>query len=168
MENIHSSVERAAATNSIPYLDKEHGYYGSATVTNGTEEIFTFCKDPRNVEKVLANLPKGTKNFLQLRLVVTERIGPEEYRLRWENRGAKAPKGTLTFLLKPRPHKGGTIITAEAVFEKIKFKEEGPSTLMNIFLKRMKALMETGVLATTAGQPSGREELSPSEPRTIH
>lgn len=163
MENIENTTQRSAPHNSIPYLDKEHGYYASASVTNAPGEIYQFCQDSKNIEKVLRNLPGTVKNFLQLSLSSAEKVHDDEYRLQWQNNSSNATKGTLTFLIKGSPFRGGSIITVEAVFEKIKFKDEGPSTLMNIFLKRMKGLMETGVIATTVGQPSGREEL-----KTIH
>jgi hypothetical protein len=163
MENIESSTQRSAPINSIPYLDKEHGYYASASVTNAPDEIYQFCQDNRNIEKVLRHLPSPVKNFLQLNLASAEQIHNDEFRIEWKNNSNHATKGFLTFLIKGSPLRGGSIITVEAVFDKIKFKEEGPSTLMNIFLKRMKGLMETGVIATTMGQPCGREEL-----HTIH
>lgn len=166
MENIQNSVERSSSANSIPQLDKEHGYFGSASVTIEPSEVYEFCQNQSHVEKVLTNLPRGVKNFLELKLIGSEQIGPDEYRLEWEN-AKKFSKGKLIFILKGSPLRKGTILTAEAIFKNIKFRDDGPSTLMNIFLKRMKALIETGVLATITGQPSGREELHERK-ETLH
>jgi uncharacterized membrane protein len=43
---------------------------------------------------------------------------------------------------------------------------EDPKTLVLTNLKRLKALLETGEIPTTKGQPSGREELK--KPETLH
>ena len=158
MENIERNTERNSSHNSIPLLDKDHGYYASASVTSPVEETFNFFQNQDHVRKVLEDLPEGISNFLELTLSSAEAVSPNEYRVVWNNT-QKSAKGNLNLLIKESPLKGGSIITIEAVLEGIKFRDESPSTLMNILLKRMKALLETGVLATTKGQPSGREEL---------
>lgn len=160
MENIQENTNKSNINNSIPYLDKEHGFYASASITTAPEDLFKFCCNSGNLEKVLSALPEGVTNFLHLRLISSEKIGPNEYRLQWLNDAENRRNGMLTFILKGSPLKGGSIITAEAVFSNVNFAKDGPSTLMNIFLKRVKALNETGVIATTTGQPSGREEVS--------
>lgn len=43
------------------------------------------------------------------------------------------------------------------------FSGEDPDTLIATNLKRLKAYLETGEIATTEGQPSGREEIAPSD-----
>lgn len=138
---------------SSPNLDRDHGYFASVSVTNQIEDVQKIFQDERNVEKVLTDLPEGITNFLNLRV---ESANADRIVLVNES---KLADGTLTFLLKEDGLHGGTIITAEALLQKIHFREEGPSTLMNIFLKRMKSLIETGEIPTTKGQPSGREEL---------
>jgi hypothetical protein len=158
MENIERNTDLKSSRNSIPLLDKDHGYYASASVTNPVEDTFDFFQNQDHVRKVLEDLPEGINNFLELQLSTAEAVSPDEYRVVWNNIQKNA-RGNLNFLIKASPIKGGSIITIEAVLEGIKFKDESPSTLMNILLKRMKALLETGVLATTKGQPSGREEL---------
>ena len=47
------------------------------------------------------------------------------------------------------------------------FMGEDPDTLMMINLRRLKALLETGVIPTVEGQPSGREENS-TEVKVTH
>ncbi len=163
MSNIQNITPGSRAENSIPQLDLEHGYFASASVTKSAAEVVDFCREHAPLERVLADLPEGIQNFLDLNLINVEDMEGGASRLTWENSPKSKVKGTLTFLVKDSPLKGGSIITAEAQFDKIKFKDDGPSTLMNLFLKRMKALMETGVIATTKGQPSGREELKTNQ-----
>lgn len=160
MENIEASVQRAHLKNSIPYLEKEHGYYGSASVTATADVVFEFCKNQENIRRVFQNLPQGVKNFLELNLTNSSESGNQEYRIEWKNKENSIASGTLTLLVKPAYYRKGSVITAEAVFEKINFRDEEPSYLMNVFLKRLKALLETGVIATTEGQPSGRNEMT--------
>lgn len=136
-----------------PVLHRDHGFYAAISVTNTLTEAKKFFSDPANVEKVLKDLPEGITNFLDLE---AESLTGES--LVYRNRGNLAD-GTLTFHLKEDSYHGGTIITADAKLAKISFGEEGPSTLMNTFMKRMKNLLETGEVPTTKGQPSGREEI---------
>ncbi|MES2527361.1 MAG: hypothetical protein V4598_09745 [Bdellovibrionota bacterium] len=158
MDTSYTPSSQSSIKPGIPQLDREHGYFASATVTNSLDEIVAFCRDQQNVEKVLKNLPAKIENFLTLKLE-SSAAESEGHRIIWKNTGKTS--GKLIFLLQPAPKGRGTVITTEAVFDKIHFREDGPSTLMNIFLKRMKQLMETGEIATVEGQPSGREEISP-------
>lgn len=52
MENGQTSTQQATGQNSIPYLNKEHGYFGSASVTKSPAEIFAFCQDEQNIPAV--------------------------------------------------------------------------------------------------------------------
>lgn len=166
-----NTVERQPRVKTSPSRalmpDREHGYYNSTTVALDADAIYNFCQDSENLEKVLGDLPLGIENFLKLKLVKSQRTPNGDFELEWKNQKDSKFQGTLTFLLKKAPANRGTIISAIAEFEKIHWRDEEPSTLMNIFLHRMKCLMETGVLPTTKGQPSGREEIS-SENKTIH
>lgn len=148
-------------TASGPLLEKDHGYYNSQTILLDPVEVFNFCQDSQNVKKVLSDLPVDVENFLELNLLSAEQIETDQYRILWSNKSKVS--GNVTFLLKKAPFDRGTFLSAEASFDKFNFKEDGPSTLMNIFLKRFKALMETGEIPTVKGQPSGREEL-----KTLH
>ena len=149
-----------------PLLEKDHGYFNSATVRLEPSEVFKFCQDESHVQKVLEDLPVDVENFLSLKLISAEDIGKDQYKIVWENKADQKISGRLIFLLTKAPIDHGTFLSAEANFESINFKTDSPSTLINIFLKRMKALMETGELATTKGQPSGREEIE--SPKTLH
>lgn len=147
------------ATASGPLLEKDHGYFNSQTVMLSPDEVFSFCQDSENVKKVLTDLPVDVENFLELNLVSAEQLEANQYKIQWSNKANSKFSGNVIFLLTNAPMDRGTYLTAEASFAKFNFREEGPSNLMNIFLKRFKALMETGEIATTKGQPSGREEI---------
>lgn len=140
-------------THESPALDKDHGYYAAISVTNPRQEVEDFCKSSANVEKVLSDLPGKVTNFLNLEL-----DSVSAGRIVYRNRNKIAP-GTLSFIVQENQFHPGAVISVDAKLEKIHFREEGPSTLMNLFLKRMKNLIETGEIPTTKGQPSGREEL---------
>lgn len=151
-----------------PLLDKDHGYFNSATVALPPLEIFHFCQNDQNLRKVLTDLPLDVENFLDLTLKSAEQTGTDEFQITWHNRPGSRFTGTLIFLLKKAPVERGTIVTTEARFNKINLRSEKPSNLINMFLKRMKSLIETGEIATTKGQPNGQEEISPEEKKTLH
>jgi hypothetical protein len=147
-----------------PFLqpEKETGFYHSVSLTRSPEEVFAFCQDAQNIKKVLMDLPDEMDNFLNLNLLSATRLSEGRFEIIWNNLSDSTAKGTLTFMLMDAPLKRGTILTASAVFDNLDFKNDGPSSLMSVFMKRMKALCEVGVIATTKGQPSGREE------KTLH
>jgi hypothetical protein len=167
MNTIEKDFVEAQNTSRMPILDKEHGFYNSTTINLTPQEVFSFWQDEENVEKVLMDLPKGIENFLDLSLISAENTDDDEFEIHWENKTEAKIQGTLSFILRKAPADRGTILSAVAIFDKFNWNDEGPSTLMNIFLRRMKALSETGVLATTKGQPSGREELTEKERHTL-
>ena len=138
---------------------KERGFYNSATIGKSPGEIFAFCQDEQNVEKILEDFPMKINNFLDLTLISAIKNGPNHYEIFWKNKPESKVKATLSFSLKKTSLSRGTLLTAEAIFENFHVKGEEPSNLMNIFLKRLKALLETGEIPTTKGQPSGREQL---------
>lgn len=146
-----------------PLLDKDHGYFNCQTILLSPEDVFAFCQDSSNVKKVLTDLPVDVENFLDLNLVSAVQTEPNQYKVQWSNKENSKAAGNLTFILTKAPYDRGTFLTAEAQFNKFNFRTEGPSNLMNIFIKRFKQLLETGEIATTKGQPSGREEL-----KTLH
>lgn len=158
-ERINESPKKSQA----PLLDKEHGYYASASLTCSPKVVYQYCQKPHYVEKVLSDLPADLDNFLSLELVSAQEEGLNQFRIVWQNKKDQKIAGKLTFLIKEAPQKRGTVITSEADFKKLNFKDDGPSSLVNLFLKRMKALIETGEIPTIKGQPSGREEL-----QTLH
>lgn len=143
----------------VPLLEKDHGYFHSATIAVDPDKVFEFCQDAENVKKVLTDLPLNVDNFLNLNLISATETASNQYKIQWSNKPNSRLAGNVIFLITKAPSDRGTYLTAEASFDKVSFKDESPSFLMNVFLKRFKALMETGEIPTVKGQPSGREEL---------
>lgn len=162
MESSEKSLYKSRSQSPIPLPDKEQGFFNSSTFALPVDEVFEFCQHPEYVEKILSDLPLNLENYLDLEFVSAEKK-LDQYEIHWENKSDAKVQGRLSFYLKKAPFKRGTILTAVANFDKFKIKSDSSSDLMNIFLKRMKALAETGEIPTTTGQPSGREEL-----RTLH
>jgi len=160
-------LEDKKSQSQVPMLDKAAGFFNSATIAKDPDSVFDFCQIEANIEKVLTDLPLGVDNFLDLTLVSARRPGSGEYEIKWQNKPGTKVKGTLQFLLKRAPANRGTLLSAIAEFKELHPKDEGPSDMMNVFLKRMKALMETGEIPTTKGQPTGQQELSEKE-KTLH
>lgn len=151
----------------MPMPDRDRGFYHSQTVFLPIEDVYDFLQKKENVEKVLTNLPHTMNNFLQLEFVGASEAQEGGFEVNWKNSEKATFQGTLTFVLKEAPANRGTYVAAVAVFDKFSWRDEEPSDLMNGFLKRLKMLMETGQIATTKGQPSGREEISATETKTI-
>lgn len=144
-------------------LDKEQGFFNSTNVLLSPSEVFEFCRNPTNIQKVLSDFPEGSQSFLNdLALTTSEKDRGNHFTLKWQNGPKSKLNGSITFQVHEGPGGRGSIIVAEASFDKLNFRHEGPSDLMNMFLKKMKALIETGEMPTIKGQPSGREELKPS------
>ncbi len=140
--------------------DTYEGIYHSNSVNKSPAEVFSFCKNEENLKKVLVDLPEKIKNFLDLEFVSASptTTSGEMFQVRWQNRKTTDVQGTLTFNLSPSSHGKGTVLIANAIFADYTMDNDEPSDLINIFLKRMKALLETGELATTKGQPNGKDE----------
>jgi hypothetical protein len=133
MENIETNTRRESPKNSIPILEADPNYYASASVTNPASDAFAFFQDSSNISRVLEDLPKGIKNFLDLSLTSAEELGSDEYKIVWHN-SPKLSAGDITFFIKASPLRGGSIISSQANLVGIKFNHEGPSTLINLFI----------------------------------
>lgn len=141
-----------------PLLEKDHGYFASASVTLMPEDIYQFCQNREHVVKVLADFPGGLEDKIDLSLETAENKA-DTYRVVFKTTEHSTVTGKLTFLINSAPLRRGSVISCDANFSSFKWGEDSPSSLINLFLKRMKALMETGEIPTTRGQPSGREEI---------
>jgi hypothetical protein len=133
----------------LPHLEVEHELYSSTTICLSPDEIFNFFRAQGNVEKVLADLPKEIENFLDLSPLSVDQRSGETYEVAWQNKEESKYSGVLSLRFEKAAEARGTLITAQATFDAIDFKSDGPSTLINVFLRRMKALAETGEIATT-------------------
>lgn len=167
--NVTLSRSRETKSHFLPKMpDLEHGFFNSSNVALPPEKVFEICRNERTVQRVLSDLPKGIKNFLELSFVSAEQLSSDEYEIKWKNKEDARIQGSLSLLLTRATANRGTIMVAEAVFEKFNAGDEKPSDLMNVFLKRMKSLIETGEIPTTTGQPSGRELLISSQEQKYH
>jgi len=138
--------------------DKQRGFFSSTNSPLDPEQVYNFCQNKENVENVLQGLPLNLDNFLELVLDSSKQNENDQYEIRWINKPESKFEGSLTLHIISAPANRGSLVTAIADFEKVNFKTSKPSTLIEIFLRRMKALMETGEIATTKGQTSGRKE----------
>ena len=138
--------------------DFTQGIYHSNTVNKDPLAVYEFAKVEANILQLFSDLPDGIENFFDLKLIDSSATSFTQYTVKYANNEKAKIKGELTLEMEPGPAGKGTVITAFAKFKNYSSKDEGPSDLVNVFLKRIKAMVETGVLATTKGQPSGEDE----------
>lgn len=139
--------------------DFNKGLYHSNTVNKEPEIVFNFVKDQANLKKILSDLPEGVENFLELEKVNSLTAANGQFKVEYKNNESAKMQGNLKIEIGSGPAGKGATLTAFADFGDYSFKDEGPSDLINIFLKRIKAMVETGMIATTKGQPNGNEEV---------
>lgn len=140
-------------------LNREEGLYYSATISKNPEDVFAFAKDEGIYKKILSDLPEELENFLNLKISDSQSASLNQYEIKLSNAPKSKIDGDLFLTLSPGPGGKGTVVFANAKFAKYTLQDQGPSDLINVFLKRFKALAETGVLATTKGQPNGKDEV---------
>lgn len=133
------------------------GIYHSNTINKPPAEVYAFCQKKVKLQEALVDLPEKTKNFLDLEFVSANAVD-DGYQVQWKNNKTADKQGRLVFNLTPSPKGRGTVLIANAIFADYTMDDEEPSDLINIFLKRIKAFSETGQLATTKGQPNGKDE----------
>jgi hypothetical protein len=143
------------------------GLTSSVSIALGPAEVFDFFQEESLMEKVLGDLPVDIENFLSLSLIAAKDVGEDNYTVMWGSAKDSEVPGTLTFHIYRGPANRGSIVTTSADFKALPFGD-GPSDLVKLLLKRAKALAETGEIPTTKGQPSGREEITASQDKTLH
>jgi hypothetical protein len=141
----------------------EEGLYASMLINASPEVVFTLCQEKMSLEKVLEDLPYKASRLVALNLKEASETDDGHYKLRFKNYEDSKLSGTLDLFIAASYNGRGTLLTAEASLDIWKSGSDSPSTLLNGFLKRLKSLLETGEIATTKGQPSGRDEL-----KTLH
>lgn len=141
----------------FPTSDKDRGLYHSATVAKSPEWIYEFCSDENVMDRVMQDLPEGVSNFLELRIDTHRKTEKDHYEFNWKSKEGHKFSATLFLSIQPDLKGRGSILTAEGHIANMSSEDE-PSALILVFLKRLKALLETGVIASTKGQSSGREE----------
>lgn len=139
--------------------EKEIGHYHSANILKSPQFVYEFLQNPENLKQALQNLPDDLQNYLNLELIKANASDADEYEVIWENLEDSPVSGAISFHCQRAPENRGTILLAQASFSNFSSSDDDPSELIRFFVKRLKALMETGVIATIQGQPSGREEL---------
>lgn len=162
------NTEQATTTSQNFILERDHGFLHSQSVLLDSQEVFHFLQNDKHLEQVLENLPGDVENFLDLKLVHAKQMADKTYEIKWQNKPDSKFVGHLTFFLSETRGKKSSVITLEANFDKINFHTDSPSLLITFFLKRLKMLMETGEIATTKGQPHGKEEIKPENEKVLH
>ena len=138
-----------------------------------------FMKDIKSVENLSANRSKWTvelKNGLTTEWIATVNDEVPGELISWATtEGEVKTEGTVRF--DPAPAQLGTVVSLslDYVIPGGKLTElvttlsaENPEQLIQTNLKRLKGFLETGEIATTEGQPSGREEIPSRETKHTH
>ncbi|MBC7715136.1 MAG: hypothetical protein H7177_17455 [Rhizobacter sp.] len=133
------------------------GIYHSRSINKAPADVYAFCQNEVIMKRVLQDLPEKTENFMNLEFISADKIGTDMYQIEWKNKKDSKIQGSLFLDISPDAHKGSVVI-ANGIFGDYKMSNEEPSDLINLFLKRVKALCETGQIATTTGQPNGKDE----------
>lgn len=151
-------------------LNQDHGFFHSCTIFSSSAQVYEFCRKKENIMLVFRDLPEEIQKLLSLEVTSSS---SQTVAITNSENSKLALTGTLTFAAAPADR--GTVVTAEAFFEVpgskllsrlLDVENPEPSILVGIFLRRLKAQLETGEMATTKGQPSGREELT--EKKLLH
>jgi hypothetical protein len=149
-------------------LELQKGFYHSCTVRLPIEEVYEQCQKRDLFLKVLETFPAFFRDNFSLDFV-QQVSHPKNYEITWSTAKTTKYEFRAKLTLSKAPGDRGTVLIGEAFFEipKSKFLTEllqvedpEPSMIVDAFLRRLKAQLETGEIATTEGQPSGREELS--------
>lgn len=151
-----SGIKPHMVPNTSPQTYK--GIYHSNTINKAPSEVYAFCQNEANLNQVLSNLPEKIENFLNLQFVGGYSLNDGMFKVEWKNKEKSDVSGHLILFISPRTIGEGSVVIANALFGEYRMENDGASDLINIFLKRMKALVETGQLATIKGQPNGKDE----------
>ena len=174
MQENTQSAESAESLSRPLALSLEKGYFHSCTVRLEPEKVFALCADENNLQKVIHTLPDFVRNRIELNQIDKD-IDEKNLKITWSNKSHSQIHFRATLILSPAPVDRGTYLSAEAFFEapRSKFLSEvldvenpEPSMLVSVFLRRLKALFETGEIATIKGQPHGSQEIAETE--TLH
>lgn len=160
-ESINHSISRPKA------LSLEKGFFHSCTVRISPGRVFSLCTDEEIMDKVLRTLPEFIYKRIHLDQI-TRDVDEKNLKISWTNKYESSLQFKANLYLSQAPADRGTYISAEAFFEVPKSKmlsdileidNPEPSMLVSILLRRLKALLETGEIATTKGQPNGNDEI---------
>lgn len=132
------------------------GIYHSNIINKPLAEVYAFCQRKTSLQEALLDLPEKTENFLDLEFVNSNaNANGKDFQVQWQNNKRAEKQGRLLFNLSPSLKGKGTVLVANAIFNDFDMENAEPNDLINILLKRIKSLCETGEIATTNGQPNG-------------
>jgi hypothetical protein len=141
-----------------PILDKNSPYQ-SIRVSKDPEWVFNHCLHDGVMDRIMTDLPDGVTDFFELSFIAHQRLGNNGFEIDWKSKDNLDNEAIFTLAIERERLGRGTILSVQGFSTNMKSKEE-TSDLILVFLKRLKSLLETGEIATTKGQPSGREELT--------
>jgi hypothetical protein len=125
----------------IPLLEIDQGFCNCTTINLSTIDVFSFFKEENNVERILAHIPIIKDHFHLRNKVSVKELSSDEFEIRWQSKSHTTIQWDLSFLFK-KDLAYGTILSVFAVFENVNLDEREISILMNLFLKKMKRLIE--------------------------
>lgn len=172
--------------NFMPQVDSKSRH--AITINRKPDEVYSFVRNFENLLRILKGfvdikmisetvsqwkVQSKTGFDLSWAAEVTEEIPNEK--ISWTSPQSFTSsevkiKGSVWFI--KAPVNLGTIVSLSMDYDIIGgkasewiafFGGEDPDTLAKTNLKRLKSYLETGEIATTEGQPSGREEISLAE-----
>ncbi len=165
---LNTQPDNQQTTHRPKSLPLEKGFFHSCTVRLDPSKVFSLCQDRKNLKKVLEVLPEFVAKRIELDEIKQD-IDQTNMKITWSNTNQSSVQFSANLFLSEAPAGRGTYMAAEAFFEVPKSKilidilqvdDPEPSMLVGAFLRRLKALFETGEIATTKGQPNGNEEIS--------
>lgn len=152
----------------------------SVTINASSQEVFayfrdfsklpTFMKDLKDVQVLTAKRSHWKvelKNGLSTEWEVEITAEREGEMIAWKSVEGSSVESSGTAWFSPAPEALGTVVGLVLEYKVpggkltefvTKLTGEDPSALIQINLKRLKAMIETGEIATVEGQTSGREE----------
>ena len=153
----------------------------SVAINSSPSELYRFCRDPSNLSKIVNNLHSVTeiadrrwrwsakdsagKNIHWLTQIVEERA---DELISWRTLDSEPLENSGSIRLIPGLDGRGTIVRVEMLFRPmqrvgtfLQMLRVHPEFVAAEALRRLKALMETGEIPTTNGQPSGRPPALP-------
>ena len=178
------NTKKSLAEGSIDANKSRH----SITIGKTPEEIFKFWRNFENLASFMKDIQSiHTLTSLQSKWVVKLKNGatvewlanvtgerPNEF-ISWKSVDGSPVQTEGSISFEKAPKNLGTVVSLSMDYEipggkfaelLTMFTGEDPDTLVITNLKRLKGFLETGTIATTEGQPSGREEVAP--PNQIH
>ena len=155
---------------SLPKKEDDKCYH-AITINRSPSEVYTFCENQNNFDAFIREMELGYNWNVRLvkdpanRTIAWHSTEHSEIKTLGQVWFSEAPRrlGTVATLVMDYSIPGGKLNELVA-----KFKGEDFDSMILTNLKQIKCFLETGEIATTKGQTSGREEdLIHSEERSL-